>query len=300
MTRRLQIQAPAKVNLFLHVIGQRPDGYHLLQSAFQYIDLFDSVLLSIRDDGLIHRINPLPSVAPEDDLVVKAARLLKAFSGSPFGVDIDLVKHIPMGAGLGGGSSDAASTLLGLNQLWKLGLSVEELIPLGLQLGADVPFFLFGRNAFVEGIGEKLTEITLPNCTYFLIYPKISIPTKAIFTSLDLTRNHTQITIDNFDEHYWSNRDLFVNDLQEIATRNYPEVLQAIAWLKSEFPNSNPIMTGSGSSVFCKIPQNTSISESLSKLPTHWQGFKVNSLMNHPAYNLKSSNDAQKGSRQVG
>jgi 4-diphosphocytidyl-2-C-methyl-D-erythritol kinase len=299
MSDLIEILAPAKINLFLHIIGQRNDGYHLLQSVFQYIDLHDTVKLQSRDDGFITRINPIPTVPPDQDLVVKAARLLQKFTGTKLGVEINLEKRIPMGAGLGGGSSDAASTLMGLNELWGLHLSTTKLIELGLSIGADVPFFIFGKNAFVEGIGEKLTEVKLQDRAYFLIYPGVSISTKTIFTAPNLTRNRTQITIDDFDAQYVKHG-LLLNDLQNIAIQNYPEVMQAMNWLKFEFPDSKPMMTGSGSSVFCEISKNTDVSHCLSKLPTHWQGFKVNSLMMHPAYNLKSSLNVQKGSRQVG
>ena len=304
MSNELQILAPAKLNLFLHVVGVRSDGYHLIQSVFQYIDLCDELTLSSREDGAIRRINPIPGLPSEDDLVVRAARLLKQHTGSSFGVDIELVKHIPMGAGLGGGSSDAASLLFGLNDLWNLNLDINELMSLGLRLGADVPFFLYGHNAFVEGIGEVLHAVKPRTASFFLLYPGVSIPTQTIFAAPDLTRNHTPITINDFEEQYVAHHGLLMNDLQSIAIQIYPEVMQAIDWLESEFPGSKPRMSGSGSSVFCEISETTPIETALSKLPTHWQGFKVNSLVNHPAYNLKScidaKNVAQKGSRQVG
>jgi 4-diphosphocytidyl-2-C-methyl-D-erythritol kinase len=299
MNKFIHVDAPAKLNLFLHINGQRDDGYHLLQSVFQLIDLRDIVKLRVREDGLIRRLNPIPSIPAEQDLVVKAAHLLQQYSGSTLGVDIDLEKNIPMGAGLGGGSSDAASTLIGLNALWELELTTDELMKIGLVLGADVPFFLFGKNAFVEGIGEILTEVESRNRSFFLIYPGISIPTKEIFSAEDLTRNRSRITIYDFEELYASHQ-MLVNDLQVIAVKKYSEVMQPILWLKSEFPESHPIMTGSGSSVFCEIPKNLDAEEYLSKLPVNWQGFKVNSLSSHSAYNLESSVNTLKGSRQVG
>lgn len=299
MTNFLHILAPAKLNLFLHVTGQRPDGYHLLQSVFQLIDLQDTVKLRIRTDGVIERLNPIPNVPAEDDLVVKAARLLKEKFVTPFGVDIDLDKQIPMGAGLGGGSSDAASTLLGLNQLWGLNIPQQELMTLGLHLGADVPFFLFGKNAFVEGVGEVITEITLKDVSYMVIFPGVSIPTKSIFSSPDLTRNRTPITIEDFKAHYADQMTLS-NDLQTVATKKYSEVQSAIEWLENKFPGSRPLMTGSGSSVFCELPKQVEAANCFSELPTMWQGFKVQSLKQHSAYNLKSSINIQEGSRQVG
>ena len=252
----IEIPAPAKLNLFLHINGRREDGYHLLQSAFQLIDLSDTVKLRLRNDVEICRINPLPHVHPDDDLVVKAAKLLKNNYPIRQGVDIDLIKKIPIGAGLGGGSSDAASTLLGLNSLWNLNLSTQELMKLGVQLGADVPFFLFGKNAFVEGIGEILTELKLGLKSFFLIYPGVLIPTKKIFLSPDLTRNRSRITIIDFEEQYAGNMQ-FNNDLQAVATQMYSEVSMALEWLGKYFPQSRPLMTGSGSAVFCEIPSQT-------------------------------------------
>ena len=295
----IEIPAPAKLNLFLHINGRREDGYHLLQSAFQLIDLSDTVKLRLRNDVEICRINPLPHVHPDDDLVVKAAKLLKNNYPIRQGVDIDLIKKIPIGAGLGGGSSDAASTLLGLNSLWNLNLSTQELMKLGVQLGADVPFFLFGKNAFVEGIGEILTELKLGLKSFFLIYPGVLIPTKKIFLSPDLTRNRSRITIIDFEEQYAGNMQ-FNNDLQAVATQMYSEVSMALEWLGKYFPQSRPLMTGSGSAVFCEIPSQTLVEEYLSKLPPMWQGFKVNSLSLHSAYNLKTNVNIQEGSRQVG
>ncbi|WP_108648056.1 4-(cytidine 5'-diphospho)-2-C-methyl-D-erythritol kinase [Polynucleobacter rarus] len=308
MSNQLSILAPAKINLFLHVVGQRPDGYHLLQSVFQLINLSDQVILNSRQDSEIHRINPLANVAAKDDLVVKAAVLLQKTCGVSQGVDIDLEKNIPMGAGLGGGSSDAASTLLGLNQLWNLNLSKWDLMDIGIQLGADVPFFIQGHNAFVEGIGEIITPIDLPIHEYAVVYPGVSIPTKEIFSSPELTRNHSQITITDFAEQK-SNLTMFQNDLQEIAEQKYVAVKNAIEWLKCTFPNTQPIMSGSGSSVFCKIPDSFDTDSCISELPHEWKFFKVKSLMRHSAYNLIPNSNLsnkllfskpQQGSRQVG
>lgn len=308
MSNQLSILAPAKINLFLHIVGQRPDGYHLLQSVFQLIDLSDVVLLDSRQDSQIHRINPLANVLPKDDLVVKAAVLLQKTCGVSQGVDISLAKNIPMGAGLGGGSSDAASTLLGLNQLWNLGLSKRDLMDIGIQLGADVPFFIQGHNAFVEGIGEIITPVDLPIHEYAVVYPGVSIPTKEIFSSPELTRNHSQITITDFVEQN-SELTMFKNDLQEVAEQKYVAVKDAIGWLKSIFPETQPIMSGSGSSVFCKILNTFDTDNRISQLPHGWKFFKVKSLMQHSAYNLIPSSNLsskslfskpQQGSRQVG
>jgi 4-diphosphocytidyl-2-C-methyl-D-erythritol kinase len=284
MPEFLNISAPAKLNLFLHVTGRRADGYHLLQSVFQLIDLCDTIRLRPRDDSLINRINPLPNVPAEDDLVVRAARLLQETYQLNNGVDIALDKKIPMGAGLGGGSSDAASTLLGLNQLWNLDLSLQELMSLGVRLGADIPFFLYGKNAFVEGIGDVLQDISLRKSTFFVIYPGVSIPTKNIFLAPHLTRNRSPITITDFEEQY-ANQKQLGNDLQAVAMQMYSEVSVALRFLEEYFPDSQPMMTGSGSSVFCEISESTSVDKCLSLLPPMWQGFKVHSLLQHSAYN---------------
>jgi 4-diphosphocytidyl-2-C-methyl-D-erythritol kinase len=223
-------------------------------------------------------------VPAEDDLVVRAARLLQETYQLNNGVDIALDKKIPMGAGLGGGSSDAASTLLGLNQLWNLNLSVQELMSLGVRLGADVPFFLYGKNAFVEGIGDVLNDISLRKSTFFVIYPGVSIPTKNIFLAPHLTRNRSPITITDFEEQY-ANQKQLGNDLQAVAMQMYSEVSVALRFLEEYFPDSQPMMTGSGSSVFCEISESTSVDKCLSLLPPMWQGFKVHSLLHHSAYN---------------
>lgn len=300
MSNFLQIPAPAKINLFLHVVGQRQDGYHLLQSVFQLINLSDSISLSRREDKVIRRQNSVSDIPEQRDLVVQAAKLLQTHCKVSLGVDIVVEKHIPMGAGLGGGSSDAASTLLGLNHLWDLGLSTEELGRIGLSLGADVPFFVRGTNAFVEGIGDIIHPISLPKKEFLLVYPGVNIPTKEIFTDSNLTRNHSPITITDFEDNYLINRSIFTNDLQEVAIRKFVEVKNAIEWLERYVPDSQPIMTGSGSSVFCEIPSTLNIHDCLSLLPKNWRGFQIQSLDRHSAYNLISSTNLQKGSRQVG
>ena len=185
----LQVPAPAKLNLFLHVVGRRADGYHLLQTAFTLVDWQDQLSFQRRDDAQIVRLSDMPGVAPEEDLVVRAARLLQAHTGSHFGADIHIDKQLPSGAGLGGGSSDAASTLMALNYLWQTGLNNHELAALGLQLGADVPFFIFGQDAFAQGIGEQFQALTLAPQAYVLLQPDLSIPTPSIFKSPQLKRD---------------------------------------------------------------------------------------------------------------
>ena len=190
LAQRLTAFAPAKLNLFLHVIGRRPDGYHLLQSVFTMLDIGDTIHFLPRDDGIIRRVSDLPGVNEEDDLVVRAARLIKREAGDyKLGVDISVEKRIPLGGGLGGGSSDAATTLLALNRCWNLGFSREKLQIMGAALGADVPFFIFGRSAFVEGVGEQLRPVELPSWWYLVLTPPVQVPTPVVFAHPELTRN---------------------------------------------------------------------------------------------------------------
>ena len=285
----LELLAPAKLNLFLHIIGRRPDGYHLLQSAFQLINWCDTVNLTLIPENEIRRINPIPGVLPEEDLVVRATKLLKDLGGISSGVEIRLKKEIPIGAGLGGGSSDAASTLIGLNSLWNLRLDKATLSTIGLKLGADVPFFICGENAFVEGIGEKIKEISLPARDFLVIFPNKGISTVDIFKDLQLTRDHAPITIDRFLASpllYQS------NDCQSVAMRICPEVKQALDWIAKVLPESAPCMSGSGSSVFTALEPKTEIAKLenlLQNLPKGWVGRIVRGLNKNPAYNLISS-----------
>jgi 4-diphosphocytidyl-2-C-methyl-D-erythritol kinase len=226
-------------------------------------------------------------VSLENDLVVRAARLLKKFTSYPHGVKIHLKKNIPMGAGLGGGSSDAASVLIGLNRLWDLNLSQSELMSLGLELGADVPFFLFGENAFVEGIGEQLCYVDLPEEQFLVIFPGQSISTKEVFQAETLTRDHAPITISDFLASSWKDPS-FGNDLQWVASKICPEVNRALDWIAQQAPSSVKRMTGSGSSVFAAIPKTFSaheIDQMLQKLPSGWVGRLVQGLKQNPAYN---------------
>ena len=285
----LVLRSPAKLNLFLHIVGRRADGYHLLQSVFQLIDWCDIVSLKAIPENEVRRINPIPGVPPEQDLVVRAAKLLKDFCKFEGGVEISLQKEIPMGAGLGGGSSDAASTLVGLNTLWNLKLDKESLASLGLQLGADVPFFIYGQNAFVEGIGEKIQGIELENRDFLVIFPQQGIATASIFQAPELTRNHAQITIDGFLASPWSD---LSNDCQAVAMRICPQVKQALDWIGHAVPGSEPRMSGSGSSVFTVLDPKTDtakLENLLQTLPKGWVGRIVRGLNKNPAYNLISS-----------
>ena len=285
----LVLRSPAKLNLFLHIVGRRADGYHLLQSVFQLIDWCDIVSLKAIPENEVRRINPIPGVPPEQDLVVRAAKLLKDFCKFEGGVEISLQKEIPMGAGLGGGSSDAASTLVGLNTLWNLKLDKESLASLGLQLGADVPFFIYGQNAFVEGIGEKIQGIELENRDFLVIFPQQGIATASIFQAPELTRNHAQITIDGFLASPWSD---LSNDCQAVAMRICPQVKQALDWIGHAVPGSEPRMSGSGSSVFTVLDPKTDtakLENLLQTLPKGWVGRIVRGLNKNPADNLISS-----------
>ncbi|MBU3579135.1 4-(cytidine 5'-diphospho)-2-C-methyl-D-erythritol kinase [Polynucleobacter sp. 73C-SIWE] len=285
----LVLRSPAKLNLFLHIIGRRPDGYHLLQSVFQLIDWCDTVTLKAILENEVRRVNPIPGVPPEQDLVVRAAKLLKEFCQFDGGVEIELQKEIPMGAGLGGGSSDAATTLIGLNRLWNLQLDKATLAKLGLQLGADVPFFIHGQNAFVEGIGEKIQGLELENRDFLVIFPKQGITTSSIFQDPGLTRDHAQITIDGFLASPWSD---LSNDCQAVAVRICPEVKQALDWISQAVSGSEPRMSGSGSSVFAVLDPKTNtakLENLLQNLPKGWVGRIVRGLNKNPAYNLISS-----------
>jgi len=283
------LRSPAKLNLFLHIVGRRPDGYHLLQSVFQLIDWCDTINLKVIPENEVRRINAIPNVPPEKDLAVRAAKLLKEFCKFDGGVEITLQKEIPMGAGLGGGSSDAASTLIGLNHLWGLQLEKSTLADLGLKLGADVPFFIYGHNAFVEGIGEKIREIDLKNHEFLVIFPNQGIATAGIFQDPELTRDHAQITIDGFLASPWSE---LSNDCQAVAVRICPQVKQALDWISQALPGSEPRMSGSGSSVFAVLDPKTTpakLENLLQSLPKGWVGRIVRGLNKNPAYNLISS-----------
>jgi len=285
----LSLRSPAKLNLFLHIVGRRADGYHLLQSVFQLIDWYDEIHLKKISQNEVRRVDPIPGVPPEHDLVVQAAQLLKDFCKIDAGVEIGLKKDIPMGAGMGGGSSDAATTLIGLNALWNLNLPKETLCSLGLQLGADVPFFIFGQNAFVEGVGEKIQEISLETRNFLVIFPNQGISTASIFQDPELTRDHAQITIDGFLASPWSN---LSNDCQAVAMRICPEVKHALDWITQTIPGSMPRMSGSGSSVFAVLDSKTNIANLenlLQNLPKGWVGRVVRGLNKNPAYNLISS-----------
>ena len=271
--------APAKLNLFLHVTGQRADGYHLLETAFQLIDRCDYLDFSLRLDGQIVRCNDIQGVPAETDLVVRAAQLLKQQTGSNLGADITLHKNLPMGGGLGGGSSDAATTLIALNRLWRTQLSRQQLQQMSVKLGADVPFFIFGKNAFGAGIGEQLTAIDTPKCWYVVIEPGVSVPTASIFSAKSLTRNSHSIKVSDFQRYP---NGIWRNDLQAVATQLHPQIANALEYL-SQFGRA--LMTGSGACVFCPCDTEQaadkiikSVADQQQKLTT----WKASALPSHP------------------
>lgn len=292
----LGLPAPAKLNLFLHVLGRRDDGYHLLQSAFQLIDLADSLDLESRADQAIVREGDVIG-APAADLCVRAAQLLREATGTRSGVTIRVRKQIPAGAGLGGGSSDAATTLIALNRLWGLRLPREALAMLGARLGADVPFFVHGHNAFVEGVGERVMPIALPERWFALIWPGVHLATAAIFSDPGLTRNTEPTTMAVFSATAESSRsknpgeprqELWGrNDLQAVACQKSAEVGQALEFLAQhgqvrEQTRGQARMTGSGSAVFVALDSELAAKKAIEALPPGWSGWAVKSFASHP------------------
>lgn len=274
-----EFAAPAKLNLFLHVVGRRPDGYHLLQTAFRLLDHGDTLSFELNEDGEIARSYVLADVAERDDLCLRAARLLKAVSGVRAGVTIGLNKRLPSGGGLGGGSSDAATTLLALNRLWKLEWPRGRLQELGLRLGADVPFFVFGHNAFAEGVGELLHPIDLPPAWYLVIEPAVSVSTAEIFASRELTRNTKRIKLSDFSAGWvWQSA---ANDLQPVVCKRYPQVAAALQWL-DQFGIAR--MSGSGSCVFAEFAEEGRARAVLAQLPAGWRGWVARAMDRHPLW----------------
>lgn len=270
--------APAKINLFLRVLGRRPDGYHQVQTAFQFLTYGDEIRLSVRADGLIQRCLDLAGVAEASDLTVRAARQLQSFAGTQLGVDIGVEKRIPLGGGLGGGSSDAATVLVALNQLWRLQLPVDTLAELGLALGADVPVFVRGRAAWGEGVGEHLTPIEFEELWYLVVHPGCHVSTAGVFAAPTLTRNSTPAKIRGFLRHpkgslvQVSARDLvrrIGNDCEALVRARYPEVDAVLRWLGRFGPAR---MTGTGAAVFLPLTGENEGQQLLTQLPAHWWG----------------------------
>ena len=274
------VLAPAKLNLFLHITGRRADGYHLLQSVFMLIDWCDTLHLDVKLDGTIQRID-LNTPLPADDLIVRAARALQLASGTTLGAEIHIDKQIPAQAGMGGGSSDAASTLLALNKLWGLNWPVSKLLPLGLALGADVPFFLYGYNAWVEGIGEKISPVLVPPSRFVVVKPNAGIETARIFGSAALERATNTATISDFAAQPY---DFGRNDLQPVAQALCPEVEIALHWLQSF--GLKPRMTGSGSAVFAQLPEHIAVDTP----PHNWQVQICRNMVSHPLREWMDSN----------
>ena len=270
--------APAKLNLFLHVVGRRADGYHLLQTVFRFIDRADQLRFTPRTDGEIVLATPLPGVPPESDLTVRAARLLQQATGCRQGATLSLNKQLPMGGGLGGGSSDAATVLLALNHLWQTGVDRATLEKLGLGLGADVPVFVHGRNTFAEGIGEAFTDVHLPPASYLVLHPAVNVPTAAIFGAPDLRRDTPGIAPDDWrygDGH---------NDLEPIACARFPLVAEHLAWLQQFAPHA--MMTGSGACVFAGFAHRDQAERVLAQLPPRMSGWVADGLAEHPLANF--------------
>ena len=282
----LTLLAPAKLNLFLHVIGRRPDGYHLLQSVFLLLDFGDAINFSRRNDGVIRRLSDLPGVNEDVDLVVRAAQALKREAAyvpgsAALGVDINVDKKIPMGGGLGGGSSDAATTLLGLNRLWNLNFPREKLQKIGLALGSDVPFFVFGCNAFVEGIGEQLQAVTLPSWWYLVLTPPVQVPTPAVFAHPELTRDTFPIKILDFSAQGLLNTR---NDLQPVVLKAFPQVSRCFEALQAVSQKSvfGVRMTGSGACVFAAFEIEQDARDAFRVLQPEYKGFIAQGLSRHP------------------
>jgi 4-diphosphocytidyl-2-C-methyl-D-erythritol kinase len=261
--------APAKLNLFLHVTGRRADGYHELQTLFQLIDLCDTISIRVRDDGVIERGAGPAGVRPEEDLVVRAAHALKDANGTPLGASIAVRKRIPLGGGLGGGSSDAATTLLALNELWGLKLSRSDLAGLGLTLGADVPVFIQGSSAWGEGVGERLTPAKLPQRWYVIVYPGVGVATREVFQSPELTRNSPLITIRAFFESGGR------NDCEAAVVARVPAVAEALEWLRRFQPAH---LTGTGSCLFTACERAADAERLAARVPDRWKSFVARGL----------------------
>jgi len=265
--------APAKINLFLHVVGRRADGYHLLQTVFRFIDIADSLRCEPRRDGRIVLATPLPGVPPESDLVLRAAQALRAATGATAGVTLHLTKCLPMGGGLGGGSSDAATTLLALNHLWATGLDSAALQRIGLALGADVPIFIFGRSAFAEGVGEVFAAVVPPPQCYLVLMPEVAVPTPAIFRSERLRRDTVPIAAADWRPGFGH------NDLEAVACELYPEVARHLDWLR-RFGDAR--MSGSGACCFVGFADEAAARRAHEALPGDMRGFVARGIDRHP------------------
>ncbi len=282
--------APAKINLFLHITGQRADGYHLLQTVFCLLDFYDTIHLKPTSNTLIKRVNEVTGVPEDQDLCIRAAKLLQQYTKCTMGVEIAVEKNIPMGGGLGGGSSDAATVLLALNRLWQLNLSRRELSALGLQLGADVPVFIFGKNAWAEGVGEQLQSIALHEAYYVVLTPDAHVSTQQIFGNKQLTKNSIPKTMSDFSGMAKSSSGntalgninaAFTNQLEPVVCNEYPPVLACLSWLK-KFGDAR--MSGSGASVFLEVATANIATEICDQKPNDVRGFVAKGLSQHPLF----------------
>ncbi len=278
--------APAKLNLFLHVVGRRADGFHELQTVFRFLDYGDELEITPRTDGRIVLTEPLPGVAPEQDLCWRAAHLLQTQmqiqTGCVLGADIRLIKRLPMGGGLGGGSSDAATVLMGLNRIWGLGLSREVLQGLGLQLGADVPVFIYGQTAFAEGVGEVFQPLALPPAVYVVLIPPVEVSTQAVFAHPELTRDTPRLTISPLTDGAWQD-DRTRNDLEPLVVGLYPEVAAALGWLGQ---HGAARMTGSGACCFAAFASREEAERVFVRRPSGMHGFVAGGLDQHPLFGI--------------
>jgi 4-diphosphocytidyl-2-C-methyl-D-erythritol kinase len=278
--------APAKINLFLHITGQRADGYHTLQSVFQLLDFYDIIHLNPTKTGEIKRINEINGVTESQDLCALAASVLQIKTGCKLGVEFAVEKRIPMGGGLGGGSSDAATILLALNHLWQLNLSRQELMQIGLSLGADVPIFIFGQNAWAGGIGEQLTPIDLKPSYYVVLTPPVHVSTRDVFANSTLTNDTKPLKMADFSSS--ANSELFRNDLEKIVCTEFPAVASTLKWL-SRFElkaGGRARMSGSGASVFLALDSKQKADEILAQKPANVAGFVAKGLSQHPHFEL--------------
>lgn len=280
MATNLLWSAPAKLNLFLHITGRRDDGYHLLQSVFQFVDFSDELQFNIRTDGEIHRINNVPGVAEQDDLIIRAAKCLQQKTSTSQGADIQLNKKLPIGGGVGGGSSDAATTLVALNHLWQTGLDLNQLAALGLNLGTDVPVFIYGNAAFAEGVGEKLEAINLPEPWFLVIKPPVHVSTAEIFNDPQLTRNSSAIRICDLQTGAIGIDELS-NVCEPVATQHYPEIAEVIEYLKQ---HGKARMTGTGACVFSQFETQAEAQTVLEGLPEKWSGFVAKGMNQSPLH----------------
>jgi len=276
-------RAPAKINRFLHITGRRADGYHELQTVFQFLDQCDELKFHLRDDGLINRANDVPGIPEEDDLVVKAARLLQAETSCSLGADIQVTKHLPMGGGLGGGSSDAATTLVALNELWGLGLDEDHLAQLGLQLGADVPVFVRGQTAWAEGVGEHLKPVSLGERWFVVLVPKVSVSTAELFNDPQLTRDLAPLKIRDFLAA--PDREAFCNECQNvfepIVRQRYEDIDEAINWLGKFSPAR---LTGTGACVFATFANESQAIDVADQVTGQWDVFVARGCNRSPLY----------------